>query len=258
MLRFGTGHTSRPPPIGVWDWDLTPVDRPPRLLLSEEFLDLYEFSRDFRDRTVYGPADFFTRVVCISDLLDLDHKIKCAAAEDHSTGTFIIRTDPGNLRELHYAQRCIITASGLRLRGVCRDITNIDDPARLHRQLVENTLLGEVFDLHGVFGAIGDITYPAAPIVLKWLTPHPRGLGHGASTGQTPSVHPDDLPTVIQMITAMRERPHEQATATVRARRAGGGWMKATVTARLLDPRISMSIAVALVFPETISTTEES
>ncbi|MGB3674145.1 MAG: GAF domain-containing protein [Candidatus Nanopelagicales bacterium] len=243
-----------PEPVGIWDWELGLEDLPPRLLISPEFLDMYGIDAKYRDRTVYGPSDYFTRVVRVSDILDLHNKIDAATVGYSGDGTYIIRRDSGTLRKLHYAQRCVSTPAGPRLRGICRDITDIDDPARLRAELVDNTLVDTLLNLQGMFGLIGDVTYPTAPYILKWLTAHPKGIGHGVGTGQTPGIHPEDLYKVISYVNDIRNGP---VTGSARIRKAGGGWMKGTFTGQLLDPEVSKTVAVGIVYPDTIDTEDE-
>lgn len=85
-----------PDPIGVWEWELGLEDRPPRLQLTTSALDLLGIDQKFRDRSTYGPADYFTRIERVSDLIDLDTKIKTAAPGDHSHGTVIVCPDGGH------------------------------------------------------------------------------------------------------------------------------------------------------------------
>lgn len=120
-----------PEPLGTWEWELGLQDRPARLRMTDTALDLIGIDQKFRDRTLFGPADYFTRVERLSELLHLDQIVKSAQPGDESTGTMIVRPDGGGpLRRLHYAQRCVSTPGGPRLRGVARDITCYDDPAQ--------------------------------------------------------------------------------------------------------------------------------
>ncbi len=94
--------------------------------------------------------------------------------------------------------------------------------------------------------AVGDLSYQY-PYWLKWVTEHVPGLGHGVSTGQTFALHEEDWPKIIEWVQQVRKGP---VSGTVRARRGGGGWLKAEFRGFLLDPLVSDSIGVAVISPE--------
>ncbi|WP_228785979.1 hypothetical protein [Nocardia terpenica] len=221
--------------------------------MTDTALDLIGIDQKFRDRTLFGPADYFTRVERLSELLHLDQIVKSAQPGDESTGTMIVRPDGGApLRRLHYAQRCVSTPGGPRLRGVTRDITRYDDPAQLSVDLAESTLLQALVHFQKAYAAIADITYPTAPYIIRWLTPHPPGVGHGVSTGQTPGIHPDDLPKVLGWINEVHANGGV-ISGRARTRAAGGGWMEGNFTGMLLDPAVSKNIVVGIVYPDSIT-----
>ncbi|WP_225730509.1 MULTISPECIES: GAF domain-containing protein [unclassified Nocardia] len=245
-----------PEPLGVWEWELGLEDRPPRLQLTETALDILGVDKKFRDRSVYGPADYFTRIEKISDLLDLDQKVKTAAPGNEAHGSVLIRPDGGGaLRRMYYAQRCVSTPSGPRLRGVCRDISRVDDPGQIRVDLLEHTLVDILLKESGMYAVIGDVTFPAAPYIMKWLTPHPAGVGHGVSTGQTPGIHPEDLPKVAGWIYEIRQTGGP-VSGRARTRAAGGGWIEGDFIGMLLDPVLSKTIAVGIVIPGSITIEE--
>lgn len=242
-----------PEPLGVWEWELGLTDRPARLQMSEDALDLIGMDPKFRDRTVFGPADYFTRIERMSELLELDAIVKHAQPGEESHGTAIVRPDGGKpLRRLHYAQRCVSTPAGPRLRGIARDITHHDDPAKMRVDLAETTLVQALASFQKMYAAIVDITHPTAPYVLKWLTPHPPGVGHGVSTGQAPGIHPDDLPKVLGWINEIHLR-RGTISGRARTRAGGGGWMAGSFVGHLLDPTISKDIVVGIVAPDSIA-----
>jgi hypothetical protein len=242
----GAGDPPQLDPVGTWEWELGLEGLPPRLRVSEAFLDMFGVAAAHRDRVVYGPADFFSRVVRLSDIAKLWQDIKTAQTGASFSGTFVIRTDEGELRRVHYAQRFIETQAGPRLRGICRSIPT-EDQLEFRASLLDTELSRTLIGLQGMFGMVGDVTIPNAPCILKWLTSYVPGIGHGVSTGQTPAIHPDDMGQVVQWINELRDRP---ASGTVRLRHHGGGWIKAKFIGQLIDPEAFPTIGIALIFPD--------
>lgn len=249
-----TGHGEPPPlqSVGTWEWELGLVDLPPRLRASTAFLDMFGVSTDHRDRIIYGPADFFGRVVRLSDIATLWQQVKTAQSGDSFTGTVIIRTDAGDLRRIHYAQRFVDTPAGPRLRGICRDASG-SDLQEQRASLLDADLSRMLIGLQGMFGFVGDITFPYAPCIIKWLTSYVPGIGHGVSTGQTPAIHPDDLPQVVVWIAEVRET-RQPVTGMIRVRHHGGGWIRAKFIGQLVAPDQFPTLGMALIYPDSLST----
>lgn len=248
----GQGEPPQHQIVGTWEWELGLVDLPPRLRASTAFLDMFGVGTEHRDRTVYGPADFFGRVVRLSDIATLWQQVKSAQSGDSYTGSIIIRTDAGDLRRIHYAQRFVETAAGPRLRGICRDATGTD-LQDLQASLLDADLSRMLIGLQGMFGFVGDITFPNAPCILKWLTSYIPGIGHGVSTGQTPAIHPEDLPQVVVWLAEVRETGLP-VSGLVRLRHHGGGWIKARFIGQLIAPDQFPTLGITLVYPDSLST----
>ena len=249
-----TGDEAQDPEtVGTWEWELGLEGLPPRLRATDEFFDMFGIGDEYRDRSVYGPADYFGRVVRLADIAELWHAVKTAKAGDATTGFFDIRTDAGELRRIHYAQRFVETDSGPRLRGLCRIAPATIYSTHQRAQMLDSDLSRTLIGLQGMYGLVGDFTIPTAPCVLKWLTSYMPGVGHGVSTGQTPAIHPDDLPQVLGWIAKLRENPAESVSGTLRTRSGGGGWLKYQFVAHLLDHDAFPTLGVVLIYPGTIT-----
>lgn len=237
-------------PVAAWEWELGLEDLPPRLTLSGEFFEIYDIGDDFRDRTVYGPADFFARIVRLSDVLAMWMAIRDARIGDKADGEVIIRRESGQLALIRYAQRCIATPAGPRLRGICHEVPNVD-AQDLRNAVLDNELSRHILRIQGMYAYVGDTVFPQAPCILKWLTSWVPGIGHGVSTGQTPAVHPDDVPKVVEWIQQARQT-QEPVTGVVRTRRAGGGWLSMQFVGEILDPEVSPTIGLLMIYPSSI------
>ncbi|MGW5152014.1 GAF domain-containing protein [Rhodococcus koreensis] len=245
-------HPERPD-VGVWEWEVDVEDAPPRLHMSKELLDLFGVNSAHRDRTIYGPADFFTRVERIGDIARYLRTLYEPPRDDGTNdGAMVIRRDSGEHCELRYAERRLKTPAGERLRGLCWDTG--EDARGVYESMLDSHLASTLAGLHGMFGIIGDIRFPKAPYIVKWLTPRVPGIGHGVSTGQTPALHPDDFPRILQWMEDVRKGPVE---GKVRARRGGGGWLEMQFKGYLLDPAVSDVLGTALVYPDSIEHIED-
>lgn len=245
-------HPERPE-VGVWEWEVDVEDAPPRLHMSTDLLNLFGVDSGHRDRTIYGPADFFTRVERIGDIARYLRTLYEPPREDGTNdGTLIVRQDNGEYREVRYAERRLKTAAGERLRGLCWDTGK--GARGVYESMLDSHLAATLAGLHGMFGIIGDIRFPNAPYIVKWLTPRVPGIGHGVSTGQTPALHPDDFPKIMQWMKDVQNGPVE---GKVRARRAGGGWLQAQFKGYLLDPAGAGVLGTALVYPDSIEHVED-
>ncbi|WP_433662676.1 GAF domain-containing protein [Nocardia sp. CA-128927] len=248
--------------LAVWEWEIGLEDLPPRLWLDRRFLDLTGTDPQFRDRTgPYGPVDFFRPVVRLRDILHIWQGLKTVKVGDTGSGRFVARTNTGELRQLHWAQRCVDTSAGPRVRGVCRDVTADADPTQMHIDLAETYLIDKLMHLHdrpgddspGMFGAVGDITYLNAPTLIRWLTPYIPTIGHGVSTGQTPAIHPESLMKIPGWLKEMRNGPINDVGMT---RRGGGGWLEVVFHADILDREAFPTIGVIIVYPGDVSVVE--
>ncbi|MBP2520982.1 DUF5593 domain-containing protein [Rhodococcus erythropolis] len=254
-IGFKAQPPTTPPEIGVWDWELDVDDVPPRLLMSPAVLRIFGVSEHTVDRSVFGPADFFTRFERLSDIVRMLNLLHISKPGEIDDGTFIARTaESRELKEIRYFQRCVDTDAGRRLRGLSWDITSLTDAKQLQTAVLDTYLVGALAGLQGTFGAVGDMRYPNALYIIKWLTPHVPGIGHGVSTGQTPGIHPDDWPQIHQWMSEVRDGP---VSGLVRARKGGGGYLKMRFSARLLDPAVSDTIGLALFYPDGIETVQD-
>ncbi|MBJ8342964.1 DUF5593 domain-containing protein [Antrihabitans sp. YC3-6] len=254
QVTLGPGDTSTPASVAAWEWELGLDGVPPRLRLSGEFFDVFGIGPDYQDRSVYGPADYFARIVRLNDVFAGWETIKRASAGHRSSGDFVIRREAGDLAVIRYAQRCVETPAGLRLRGICRELSATEVGTDLDVAVLDSMAMRHMLGTQQMFAYILDTTFPHAPCVLKWLTSWVPNIGHGVSTGQTPAVHPDDLPNVIQLIEEGR-RSAEPVTGTARVRRAGGGWISMRATGQLLSPSISETTWILMIHPDSLAET---
>lgn len=244
--------------LAVWEWEIGLQDLPPRLWLDERFLDLTGTDAQFRDRVVFGPVDFFRPIVRLRDVLYIWQGLKTVKVGDTSSGRVVARTSTGDLRQLHWAQRCVDTDAGPRVRGVCRDVTADSDPTDMAVDLIETALIDKLMHLQdrpgedspGVFAAVGDHTYPTAPTIIKWLTPYIPTIGHGVSTGQTPAIHPDSIAKIPGWLEESKKGPINDVGMT---RRGGGGWLQVAFHADILDRTAFPTIGVMIVYPGDVS-----
>lgn len=239
------------PSVAGWQWELGIQDLPPRLLLSGEFFEIYGIGDGFRDRTVYGPADYFARIARLSDVVDIWTTVKKATVGDKAAGAVIIRRESGGLALIHHTQRCVDTPSGPRLRGFSWEVPQAGDAA-LRTSVVDEEVTSRVLGIQGAYAYIADLTFPRAPCVVKWLTSWVPDIGHGVSTGQTPSIHPDDQLRIVDMIAKHRDTAGP-VTTSMRVRRAGGGWLTMRLTAQWLDRQIWPALAVVIIHPDSIT-----
>ncbi|MCX6469820.1 MAG: DUF5593 domain-containing protein [Corynebacteriales bacterium] len=225
-----------PPKAGTFEWEPTSPDRPPRLWLSEETLDILCMDVAYRDRAIYGPADLFTRTTNMASVAQVLGALRDPGL-DGGDLQFTIRRDDGVLRRIHYVYRGVETPGGLRVRGSMMDVTASEDRRALEIDCLDSSLAQLAFGHLGVHGAVVDTQFVRVPYVVKWLTTHPAGMGHGASTGQPPGIHPDDLPVVARLCVEARTTL-SKCDAQLRIRRAGGGWMQVGVSARILNAAV--------------------
>lgn len=248
-LLFGDG--SEPGPartVGAYQWEIEIPGLPPRLDMNTAAMDLMGIPAHHRDRTVYGPLDYFAHMVRLSDVIQVWETVNSAAAGHASAGTFIVGRPAGDgsvLDRIHYSQRYVVTDSGPRLRGLCEGVSVQADMAAMRMELLDVAVRQTATALTHMFGVVGDLRWPAAPCVLKWLTPSIPGIGHGVSTGQTPGFHPDDFPRILKMIDDVRHGPVDDY---VRIRKGGGGWLRTHFTSNLIDPELSPTLGVAMVY----------
>lgn len=235
--------------VAVYEWELG-LEQPPRLALDDRFLDLTGTALEFRDRVMFGPVDFFRPIVSIRDCLAMWEGLRRTAPGVTEAGRVIARTSTGNLRQLHWAQRCISLDAGVRMRGVLRDVTSSTSEAAMHLELVESTVIGGLLDLQDLYGCFGDITWPQMPLIIKWLTPYVPTIGHGVSTGQTPAIHPEDIPKVLEWID--QSRSGEPIVGIGRVRRGGGGYLRVKFHSKLINPAIYPNLGITVVFPSDV------
>ena len=249
LVSLDSPQSAGVPTVGTWTWDFGDPTVPPVLSFSESALDLLGVALDHRDRTLYGPADFFTRTIRFADILT-----HLAFLYDSPTGeTRIARTsfrdDDGTAQDLYVAEVVTGDASTRAVRGLA---WTAPAPDALQRsiEIADNELAVLLANNSNQLVLIGDLRFPAAPYVLKWVTPHPPGIGHGVSTGQAPGLHPDDLGKLIEYVWMLGNlAPDDEVPeiSDVRVRRAGGGWMNGRGKGFRLDPDHFPTIWVALV-----------
>jgi len=244
--------------LAAWEWEIGLENLPPRLWLDQRWLDLTGTALEFRDRVVMGPVDFFRPIVRLRDVLQIWQGLRTVKVGDTTSNRTIARTSTGELRQIQWAQRCVQTDAGPRVRGVCRDVADESDPAQMHMDLIEMALIDKLMHLHdkpgdgspGVFAAVGDHTYQNAPTIIKWLTPYIPTIGHGVSTGQTPAIHPDTLLKIPGWLEQSKAGPITDVGMT---RRGGGGWLQVVFHGDILDRELFPTIGVMIVYPGDVS-----
>ncbi|GAA5079872.1 GAF domain-containing protein [Nocardia iowensis] len=242
----------------AYQWELDVNDGPPRLHATPELLDILEVPERQRDRPshAYGPVDFFTRVERLADLVRMWEAILTAEPGHAATGTVIIRTSSGRPGLLLYAERCVKTEAGPRLRVVCRDITDTVDPRQLRIDMLDMSMAKAAVSAQGMYGFVLDARWPSTCIV-KWLSALAPGFGHGVSTGATPGVHPDDQRRVPAMVKAALETGSVQDTFRIRPGFGADnwvgqdGWLTINFNTWLIDPEVSQTLALSLIYPNT-------
>lgn len=253
VLVSTTADPGEIPEVGVWEWrfPLT-ADAPPVLHVTPAALDQFGVGIESRDRTVYGPADFFTRAMNLSEILPhLGFLYDSDEGEQRAART-MMKGDDGQDRDLHFVEQVGSGPAGERVvRGLCWPAAY--DPSALATRTLDIELATALAVAGDQFVAVGDIRFPYAPYVVKWVTSHPPGLGHGSSTGQTPGIHPDDLGRLLEYVMELGNvRPGDPAPtlAGIRARRAGGGWISGSGKGFRLSEQFYPTIWVALITPD--------
>lgn len=234
--------------VGSWEWRSVQADLPPVLHLSQDSLDLLGVAQDHRDRNIYGPADLFSRTHDLGGIVAQMAFVCEAVPGETRSARALIKNDDGNTRSMCVAEQSIAIDGQRSVRGLMWETAGTT-PGETASDSLNMNLATVLATNSDQFVAIGDARFPLAPIVLKWVTPHPPGIGHGASTGQTPGFHPDDVGRVIEYVRLVSERAPDNAPPTlngIRLRRAGGGWMRGEARAFLIDPEHFPTIWVAL------------
>ncbi len=233
-VALGFEGDSVSPRMGAFEWEHV-RDAPPRLWLSTEAMDILGMDERFRDRATYGPADLFTRVIQLADVAAILRSI-----DPDTDGVEVgdlqvdVRGDDGAMTRIHYVYRRVDQPTGLRIRGVMVDITASADGVEMATSVLDAEVAQVAISHLGVHGAVVDMRYAGFPYVVKWLTVHPEGMGHGVSTGQTPGIHGDDMEAAAQLY---RDAINGKTTnARLRIRRAGGGWLSLDTSAALINP----------------------
>lgn len=254
LVSLDSPQSAGVPVVGSWTWEFADADAPPVLHFSDAALDLLGVALDHRDRTLYGPADFFTRTIRLADILT-----HTAFLYDSPTGATRnartpFRSDEGTAQDLFVSE--VVTGDGSTrvIRGLAWAAA-ATDPLQRTIEISDNELAVLLANNSNQLVLIGDIRFTTAPYVLKWVTPHPPGIGHGASTGQAPGLHPDDLGKLIEyvfMLGTLGPEDEIPEIADVRVRRAGGGWMNGRGKGFRLDPDHFPTIWVALVSEMTV------
>ncbi|WP_045824992.1 hypothetical protein [Williamsia herbipolensis] len=227
LVSLESANPAGVPAVGTWTWDFSDTAVPPVLHFSADALELLGVSLDHRDRTLYGPADFFTRSIRFADILT--HTSFLYDAEPNSTrnARTAFRADNGELRDLYMSEVVDVTGDAQVIRGLAWAVEDAD-PRQRSIGIADTELAILLANNSDQLVLIGDIRFTTAPYVLKWVTPHPPGIGHGASTGQAPGLHPDDLGKLVEYVmllgTLAADDPVPEISG-IRVRRAGGGWM---------------------------------
>lgn len=207
-------------------------------------------------RNAYGPLDFFTRVERLPDLVRIWDAILTAQPGYAATGTVIIRTTTSRPGLLLYVQRYVETEAGPRLRVVCRDITATVDPKQLRIDTLDMSIAKAAVSAQGMYGFVLEARWPST-CILKWLSPFAPGFGHGVSTGATAGVHPDDQLRVPGMVKTALETGSVQDSLRIRPGFGAddwigeGGWLTVRFNSRLIDPHVSQTLALSLIYPDT-------
>ena len=240
------------PDVGVLEWRFpVSADSPPSLHLTSTALDQFGVGAQFRDRTVYGPADFFTRARNLSEILPHLGFLYDSTEGEQRTARTMLKGDDGQDRDLYFIEQIRSGNAGERIvRGLCWPAN--DNPKALATRALDIELATALATAGSQFVAITDNRFPNTPSVVKWVTPHPPGLGHGASTGQPAAIHPDDLGRLLEYRDALSNvKPGDPVPVLrgIRARRAGGGWMSGSGTGFRLNEHYP-TIWVALLTPD--------
>lgn len=244
------GDLPNRPLVGTWEW-LTDADTadpaPPQLLMDVAALDLVGVEKEHRDRTVFGPADLYTRSARLSDSLrhirtlrGMPATLTADASPIEGSDFFISRGEVS--QQLHYSERAV---GDRRVRGLCW--VGSTPRQRVRESMLDSWLCTLLAAASDMYVGVGDTSYKY-PYFVKWVTDHIPGLGHGVSTGGTFAIHEEDLPNVIRWISEIQKG--NQVGGEVRARKGGGGYLKAKFTALPLDPDVNPKIGLVLIQPD--------
>lgn len=249
LLSLESPQPAGVPSIGTWTWSFPGAETPPVLRFSAEAMDLLGVALDHRDRTLFGPADFFTRTDRFADILTHSSFLYDAPVGSRRSARTAFRGDDGQARDLYVCEVVDEDENNRFIRGMAWGAEH-PEPRQRSIDHADTDLALLLANNSNQLVLIGDLRFPATPYVLKWVTPHPPGIGHGASTGQTPGIHPEDLGKLIEYImllgTLAADDPVPELT-DLRVRKAGGGWMAGRGRGFRLDPEHFPTIWVALV-----------
>lgn len=250
ILYSPVGKMDTPPVVGSWEWRAYQADLPPVLHLSATALDLIGVDSDSRDRVVYGPSDLWTRTVSLADVLAHRDYVFESVAGDTRSGNCVIQADDGTTRVMNVVEATSGEGDEHKVRGLLwesKDATATNAARRGLDMALATILANDSQQL----SAVCDCTYIAAPIVCKWITSVPRGIGHGASTGQTSGFHPDDLITVLVYLQELAGLGPDDPVPTLEGIRirwsgVGGGWRPGNGRAYRLHPEAYPTVWVAV------------
>ncbi|AHH21016.1 hypothetical protein NONO_c62460 [Nocardia nova SH22a] len=111
-VLFGRDLPAETPPVAAFYWDLQTSTGVPQLHVTSEVLDLLDVPIDFRDRSVYGPLDFFGRIVHTPALIRTWEEVASAAEDTAAVGQVVVRTDSNRLVNLQYSLTWVATDVG--------------------------------------------------------------------------------------------------------------------------------------------------
>lgn len=252
------GQIPERPLIGSWEWH-TDVDEddpaPPQLYMDSVALDHIGMEKEHRDRTVFGPADLYTRSARLSDSLRHIRKLRALpgtlTAESSPIEAADLIISRGEVtQQLHYCERAV---SDRRVQGVCW----IGEAPRqeIRESMLDSWLSTVLASASDMYVGVGDTSYKY-PYFVKWVTEHLPGLGHGVSTGGTFALHEDDFPKIVQWISELDDG--KKVSGEVRARRGGGGYLTAKFNTVPLDPEVNPKIALVMIQPDTSADESEN
>jgi hypothetical protein len=235
------GPDEQPPDrdaAGAWCLNL----RSGRLDASAELYQLYGVRPDHQARPRL-PAEVFQRLLPQADEGRALGVLVRERPGDEYQGTWSIRRDDGNLRQVTISCRTVTQPSPggqveVVIRGISHDASpdgSTPTPGRL--PLDRQVLIAEQRPgMHRV------IVHPRTLLALRWIDHPPPDLACAGRGPYRPAIHPDDMPTARKM--ADKVAAGGRAEGTLRLRDDAGGWMRVGVAASqlLLDQDTSAAL----------------
>ncbi|WP_220657466.1 hypothetical protein [Tsukamurella sp. TY48] len=231
--------------LATWLWVPSVESGPPRLHLSLAAMNLLGVDEDYRDRSMHGPADFFTRVPSLG--LAIKHVDWITSPLVPESADQVVRSaDLGVVRD----GGAVVGVESIEVRLPSAEILGIGwEVSTPSESALADAILADVnARASGTHIALLDLRFPAAPYVLRWLGGPPEGIGHGFSTGQNSGIHPDDRPAITAAIIAAATMPrNEPVPVAARIRALAGGWIRMRAAAWFVDHTVAPGVVAVQV-----------